>query len=136
MTIMEKIENLTLNIPEDINKVNNLCEEISINNNSKILLEDLFKILERNPHFNFGMPGNLIRLIEKHYKEPDYKNYVFRSIERNPTEYNLWILQRLMNSFEKDEEREEGINIYKKILQETTDDGIKEMLEDFMTDYE
>ena len=133
---MEKIENLTLNSPEDINKVNSLCEEICINNNSKNLLEDLFKILERNPHFNFGMPGNLIRLIEKHYKEPDYKNYVIRSIERNPTEYNLWILQRLMNSFEKDEEREEGINIFKKILQETTDDGIKEMLEDFMTDYE
>ena len=136
MTVKEKMENLVLDTQGDINKVNELCEELNINNNPKELLEDLFKILERNPHFDFGMPGNLVRLIEKHYKEPDYQDYVIKSIERTPTEYNLWLLQRLMNSFEKEEEKEEGVNIFKKILRETTDAGIKEMLEDFMTDYE
>ena len=132
MTIKEKIENLVLDIPEDIHKINKLCEELDINNDSKELLEDLLKILERNPHFDFGMPGDLIRLIEKHYKEPDYQNYIIRSIERKPTEYNLWLLQRLMNSFKKAGEKEEGVNIFKKVLQETTDDGIKEMLEGFI----
>ena len=103
--------------------------------NSKELLEDLFIVLEKNPHFNFGMPGNLVRAIEKHYKEPGYQDYIIKSIERIPTEYNLWLLQRLLNTFETDE-KEIGVIIFRKILKETTDAGIKEMLEDFMTDYD
>jgi spore coat polysaccharide biosynthesis protein SpsF (cytidylyltransferase family) len=136
MTIKEKIQNLVLNAPEDINKVNDICEEFNSSNHPKELLDDLLNILENNPHFNFGMPGNLIRAIEKHYKEPDYQGYVIKSIERVPTEYNLWLLQRLLNSFKTDKEKETGVNLFRKILKETNDAGIKEMLEDFMTDYE
>jgi hypothetical protein len=136
MTIKEKIQNLILNAPEDINKVNDICEELNSSNHPRELLGDLFNILENNPHFNFGMPGNLIRAIEKHYKEPDFQDYIIKSIERVPTEYNLWLLQRLLNTFETDKEKEIGVNIFRKILKETTDAGIKEMLEDFMTDYE
>jgi hypothetical protein len=136
MTLKEKIEILVLSDTEDINKINEICEEVKSNNYPKELLEDLFKILENNPHFNFGMPGELMRTIEKHYKEPYYYDFVIQSIERYPTEYNLWLLQRLMNTFETDAEKENGIKIFKKILQETKDEGIKEMLEDFMTDYE
>ena len=135
MTIKEKIQNLVLSIPENINKVNELCEELKSNNHPKELLEDLFIVLEKNPHFNFGMPGNLVRAIEKHYKEPGYQDYIIKSIERIPTEYNLWLLQRLLNTFETDE-KEIGVIIFRKILKETTDAGIKEMLEDFMTDYD
>jgi spore coat polysaccharide biosynthesis protein SpsF (cytidylyltransferase family) len=136
MTVKEKIQNLVLNGAEDINQVDEICEDLKTENYPKELLEDLFKILEKNPHFNFGMPGNLMRAIEKHYKEPYYQDFVMQSIERYPTEYNLWLLQRLMNTFETDCEKEKGVNIFLKILQETKDNGIKEMLEDFMTDYE
>jgi hypothetical protein len=76
MTIKEKIQNLVLNAPEDINKVNDICEELNSSNHPKELLGDLFNILENNPHFNFGMPGNLIGAIEKHYKEPDFQDYI------------------------------------------------------------
>jgi hypothetical protein len=136
MTIKEKIQNLVLNGTEDAGKVDEICESLKMENYPKELLEDLFKILEKYPHFNFGMPGNLMRAIEKHYKEPYYEDFVIQSINRFPTEYNLWLLQRLMNTFETDAEKENGVKIFKKILQETNDDGIKEMLEDFMTDYE
>jgi hypothetical protein len=136
MTLKEKIQNLVLNGPDDINKVNEICTELEANNHPKELLEYLFMILEKNPHFNFGMPGNLVRAIEKHYKEPDYQDLIIKSIERMPTEYNLWLLQRLINAFETDKEKEQGVNIFKKILKETTDTKIKEMLEDFMQDYE
>jgi restriction endonuclease S subunit len=136
MTIKEKIQNITLNIPEDIIKINEICEEIKSNNYPMEILEDLFMILENNPHYNFGMSGELMRSIEKHYKEHYYYGFIIQSIERQPTEYNLWLLQRLMNTFETDEEKEKGVEIFKKVLKETTDNGIKEMLEDFMTDYE
>ena len=136
MNLKEKIENLVLNGSEDINKVKDICEEIKLNNYPKDLLGDLFKILEKNPHFNFGMPGDLMRTIEKHYTEEYYYDHVINSIERLPTEYNLWLLQRLMNTFEADDQKENGVKIFKKILKETTDNGIKEILEDFLTDYE
>jgi hypothetical protein len=127
---------LVLHEPGDISKVNEICEKYNVDNNPKESLDDLFMVLEKNPHYNFGMPGNLIRAIEKHYKDPHYQDYVIKSIERTPTEYNLWLLQRLMNAFETDKEKERGVTLFKKILQETPDAGIKDMLEDFMTDYE
>jgi hypothetical protein len=125
MTLKEKIQNLVLNVPEEINKVDEICDEIQSNNYPKELLEDLFKLLEKYPHFNFGMPGNLMRAIEKHYKENYYQDFVLQSIERYPTEYNLWLLQRLMNTFETDKEKENGVKIFKKIVRETTDRDIK-----------
>ncbi|MDR2911396.1 MAG: hypothetical protein LBV47_08585 [Bacteroidales bacterium] len=134
--IKGKIEELVLNSPDDIYKIDEICEELDKNNYPKELLNDLLVILERNPHYNFGMPGNLVRTIEKHYKAPDYINCIIKSIERVPTEYNLWILQRFMNALETVEEKEFGVKIFRKILKETKDTGIKEMLEDFMTDYE
>jgi hypothetical protein len=136
MSLKDKIENLALNEQEDIKKIKDICEEIKSNNYPKDLLEDLFKMLEKNPHFNFGMPGDLIRIIEKHYTEEYYYDYVIKSIERFPTEYNLWLLQRLMNAFETEEQKENGVNIFRKIVKETKDDRIKEMLDDFLTDYE
>jgi hypothetical protein len=59
---------------------------------------------EKNPHYNLGMPGNLIGTMEKH------------NIARLSTEYNLWLLQILMNTFETDEEKGKGVNIFKKTL--------------------
>jgi hypothetical protein len=136
MALKEKIEALQLVGTEDLEKLDALLEELKENNYPKELLEDLFKLLEKNPHFNFGMPGNIVRAIEKYYKEPDYQDFIIHSIERYPTEYNLWLLQRLLNSFETDEEKEIGVNIFRKIVKETNDTGIKEMLDDFLTDYE
>jgi hypothetical protein len=64
MTLKERIQNLILNEPEDINKIDEICEEYNANNNPKELIDDLFMILEKNPHYDFWMLGNLMRTIK------------------------------------------------------------------------
>jgi hypothetical protein len=51
MTIKEKIQNLVLNGTEDAGKVDEICESLKIEIYPKELLEDLFKILEKYPHY-------------------------------------------------------------------------------------
>ena len=135
MNIKEKLENLVLNNPEDISVLDNLLEEIKTHGYPIELQKSLLCVLEKNSKFHFGMPGNLVRTIEQHYKEPDYEDLIIESIVRIPTEYNLWLLNRLLNSYENDNKKEKGLSLFRKIEQETTDNYIKEILQDFLSDY-
>ena len=130
MNIKEKLENLVLNNPEDISVLDNLLEEIKTHGYPIELQKSLLCVLEKNPKFHFGMPGNLVRTIE-HYKEPDYEDLIIESIVRIPTEYNLWLLNRLLNSYENDDKKEKGLSLFRKIEQETTDNFIKEIVTRF-----
>ncbi|MDR2475197.1 MAG: hypothetical protein LBD45_05000 [Bacteroidales bacterium] len=132
MTLKEKLENLVLNEPKDVKKIEAICREIMTIDIPKESLVDLFKVLEKNPHFFFGMPGDPVLTIERYYKEPYYYDLLIQSIKRYPTEYNLWMLQRLMNTFETKDEKEEGLQLFKKILQETEDAELKKTLEGFI----
>jgi hypothetical protein len=135
MTIKQKIQDLKFNQPEDLTVLDSLLEEVKASDYPKELLETLLNVLENNPHFNFGMPGNIVRAIEKYYKEAYYQDFIIQSIERTPTEYNLWLLNRLLNSFE-DEAKERGLTLFRKIEKETEDEEIKSIVQDFLSDYD
>ena len=135
MEIKTKIDNITLKEPEDMKFLNEICEEIKEKNIQNEIIIDLLKIIEKNPNYNFGNPGNLVRIIEK-YTLKDYEEKIIQSIERVPTEYNLWLLNRQLNSYETLEERKNGINLFKRILKETEETKIKEILKNFLSDYE
>lgn len=136
MNLNEKLENLILDSPEEISVLNKLLEEVKIAGYPIGLQESLLCVLEKNPRFHFGMPGELVRTIEKHYKDPGYENLVVGSIERIPTEYNLWLLNRLLNSYENDDRKERGVALFRKVEQETTDEYVREIVRDFLIDYD
>jgi hypothetical protein len=78
----------------------------------KALLNFCFVFFENNPDFNFGNSGNLVRILEKFYLEPFYENKLYKSVERKPTEYNLWMLNRLLNTLDE-EKKKTGICLLK-----------------------
>jgi hypothetical protein len=45
-------------------------------------------------------------------------------------------LNRQLNSYETDEEKERGVTLYKKIFKETNEESIKNVLQNYLTDYE
>ena len=115
--------------------MDSLLNEVETNGFPIELQESLLHILERNPKFNFGMPGNLVRTIEKHYKESGYEDLIIESIERVPTEYNLWLLNRLLNTYE-DDKKARGVSLFRKVEREITDSYVREVVQDFLSDYE
>lgn len=96
-----KIDNLNT-----LQEIEELCKDIDDIN----IIEPLFCVFENNPDFDFGNPGNLVRTIEGYYTNPLYEQELYKSVERKPTAYNLWLLNRLMNTFEKEQKKEEVLN--------------------------
>jgi len=136
MGLKEKLENLVLKSNEDTIVLDNLLNEINDTDYNNKLIITLLGVLERNPSFHFGMPGNIVRAIEKYYQQPSYEELIMQSIERVPTEYNLWLLNRLLNSYKADKDKERGVSLLRKIDAETTDENIKEIVQDFLSDYD
>ena len=52
--IISKINNMNLQSEEDLQEVESVLTEMD-----NALIEPLFRLLERHPHFNFGNPGRI-----------------------------------------------------------------------------
>lgn len=110
--LITQISNTVLKNSEDLKELETLCSQITPTID---ILLPLLKVLENNPDFKFGEPGNIIRILEKYYQEERYRIELFASIKRVPTEYNIWMLNRLLNTYDE-EDKIEGIALLKDII--------------------
>lgn len=98
--IISKINNMNLQSEEDLQEVESVLTEMD-----DALIEPLFRLLERYPHFNFGNPGRIVHYLEK-FDNNTYAPFLYASIRRVPTEYNIWMLNRFLNSLDTSEKSE------------------------------
>ena len=118
-----KIDNLNT-----LQEIEELCKDIDDIN----IIEPLFRVFENNPDFDFGNPGNLVRIIERYYTNPLYEQELYKSVERKPTAYNLWLLNRLMNTFEEEQKRR-GIELLEKVVNTpNTSEEVQEWAKEFL----
>lgn len=123
--IIYKIRNTNLQSEEDLKKVESV---LSIQD--KALIEPLFELLERFPFFNFGNPGNIVHYLERFDNEV-YVPLLYDSVRREPTEYNVWMVNRYLNTLDSTE-KAEGIMILEEALQKDIDEGVKEWINEFL----
>ena len=132
---MDKIEEIKKEIEiidtvddSNISDLDALCEDIIELNNegwdTAILMDPLFRILEKNSDFDFGMPGQIVHTLEKHYKK-GLEEELFKSLNRKPTFYTLWMLNRIINGTSDTKEKESYMEMLKSILQMESPDYIK-----------
>ena len=117
--IISKINNMNLQSEEDLQEVESVLTEMD-----DALIEPLFRLLERYPQFNFGNPGRIVHYLEK-FDNNTYAPLLYASIRRVPTEYNIWMLNRFLNSLDTSE-KSEGIVILEETLQKDIDEGLRE----------
>lgn len=123
--IIYKIRNTNLQSEEDLKKIESV---LSIQD--KALIEPLFELLERFPFFNFGNPGNIVRYLERFGNEV-YVPLLYDSVRREPTEYNVWMVNRYLNTLDSSE-KAEGIMILEEALQKDIDERVKEWINEFL----
>ena len=132
---MDKIEEIKKEIEiidtiddSNINDLDLLCEDIIELNNegwdTAILMDPLFRILEKNSDFDFGMPGQIVHTLEKHYKK-GLEQELFKSLNRKPTFYTLWMLNRIINGTSDPKEKEGYMEMLKSILKMEIPDYLK-----------
>ena len=132
---MDKIEEIKKEIEiidtiddSNISDLDALCEDIIELNNegwdTAILMDPLLRILEKNSDFDFGMPGQIVHALEKHYKK-GLEEELFKSLNRKPTFYTLWMLNRILNGTSDTKEKECYMEMLKSILQMEIPDYLK-----------
>ena len=132
---MDKIEEIKKEIEiidtiddSNISDLDALCEDIIELNNegwdTAILMDPLFRILEENSDFDFGMPGQIVHALEKHYKK-GLEEELFKSLNRKPTFYTLWMLNRIINGTSDTKEKECYMEMLKSILKMEIPDYLK-----------
>ena len=127
--IKKEIEIIDTIDDSNISDLDALCEDIIELNNegwdTAILMDPLFRILEENSDFDFGMPGQIVHTLEKHYKK-GLEEELFKSLNRKPTFYTLWMLNRIINGTSDPKEKEGYMEMLKSILQMEIPDYLKE----------
>ena len=126
--IKKEIEIIDTIDDSNINDLDLLCEDIIELNNegwdTAILMDPLFRILEKNSDFDFGMPGQIVHTLEKHYKK-GLEEELFKSLNRKPTFYTLWMLSRILNGTSDPKEKEGYMEMLKSILKMEIPDYLK-----------
>lgn len=126
--IKKEIEIIDTIDDSNISDLDALCEDIIELNNegwdTAILMDPLFRILEENSDFDFGMPGQIVHTLEKHYKK-GLEEELFKSLNRKPTFYTLWMLNRIINGTSDTKEKECYMEMLKSILKMEIPDYLK-----------
>lgn len=126
--IKKEIEIIDTVDDSNISDLDALCEDIIELNNegwdTAILMDPLFRILENNTEFDFGMPGQIVHTLEKHYKK-GLEEELFKSLNRKPTFYTLWMLNRIINGTSDPKEKEGYMEMLKSILKMEIPDYLK-----------
>ena len=94
--IIENNDNSLFEIEEELEKIEN------INMLNKDIITEFLFLYEKNPDFDFGMPGALTHFLEKFYGN-GYEEKLLKSIKRQPTKHTLWMLNRVINGTCSDE---------------------------------
>ena len=126
--IKKEIEIIDTIDDSNISDLDALCEDIIELNNegwdTAILMDPLLRILEKNSDFDFGMPGQIVHTLEKHYKK-GLEEELFKSLNRKPTFYTLWMLNRIINGTSDPKEKEGYMEMLKSILKMEIPDYLK-----------
>ena len=138
--LKQKLAELKLETQDDLNTLNDILEEVKVADCPKELIVPLLHVLEHNSNFHFGAPGNIVRTIEKIYMQQftdeEYFDLLIQSVERVPTEYNLWLMNRIMDTFEEESQIKKGLTVFHKVKQEATDDGLRDLAQEFIENFD
>ena len=80
---------------DNVHRLNELLDGFAALPGGERIVPALLALLERHPQADFGAPGPLVQVLET---LPGYGELLAASLERQPTELNAWMANRLLNS--------------------------------------
>ena len=116
--IISKINDMNLQSEEDLQEVESVLTEMD-----NALIEPLFRCL-KDTHISTLESRSYSPLFGK-ICNYTYAPFLYASIRRVPTEYNIWMLNRFLNSLDTSG-KSEGIVILEETSQKDIDEGLRE----------
>lgn len=81
--------------PENIDRVNGLCDELLAIGDAAACAPVLIRTLERLGDGFVGSPGPLVHALESGHA---YESLLAESVRRKPTRYTVWMVNRILNA--------------------------------------
>ena len=95
----------------------------------------LLNFMAEHPNLRYGMPGAFVQFIES-FAEAEYAAPLIKSIERQPTEHNTWMLLRVMNTW-RSPRQDEYIAVMKAAaVNPKTPANLKQTITEDLADFE
>ena len=92
------------------------------------IIEPLLGIMERHPLSDFGMPGAMVRFIERFY--PKYLPLLTASVKRAPSMHTVWMLNRCINGAA---DKSELLSVLENVVNnEDADKAIRDSAKEFL----
>ena len=112
-TLLEQLERLigSENFEYESTKI---IEKLKAEKAGLETVEKLFRIIERHPLDDFGIPGETAYFIEDFY--PAYLPALIHSIRRTPALHTVWMLNRCINSADR---KDELLSVLKSVADDT-----------------
>jgi hypothetical protein len=130
-TLPEIIAALESYVPsDDLLPLNDLTQELLETGLPEKAIPVLFSIMERYPGEDLGSPGPLVHTLEKC---EGFESYLIESVNRQPTFYNVWMVNRILNSDISLSHRESLLTLLASVLTNPkADEGAKQSALDFL----
>lgn len=109
----------------------NIVGELSENYSVDELLEPVFKLMEKYPLIDWGMPGAIVHFLES-AENGLYSEYLLDSLNRQPTMHTVWMLNRQLNSVDETEKSKYTDVMRKIAVNNALPDEIKNSAESFL----
>ena len=77
-------------------------------------LEPILRFMETHPDIDYGLPGPLVAFLERFYRN-GYEDELVTSVQRRPTFPTIKMLQRVVNSAERHDERRLLIDVMREV---------------------
>jgi len=79
----------------------------------------VLKFMEEHGDLDFGLPGSLVRFVEKFYRH-GYEEILLESLGEVPTTHTLWMLNRIINGTKDPATKERYVRILEGIQNTAT----------------
>jgi hypothetical protein len=114
--LSELIDRLNKHISDDdfMDVADEVTEELEKRLDAFDAIESILMLMENNPDVDYGMPGALVHFMETFYKK-GYEEKLVESLTRKPTEYTVWMLNRLINDCQG-ERKKYYLNVLDKVI--------------------
>ena len=135
-SLCNELDDLRLPDMDDNDPLDELLSRVEAAGCPVETLVPMLHVLERHPEHDFGAPGSLVHTIESvKIGDDEYFDLVVDSVGRRSTEYNLWLMSRVMNSFDDPDAIARGVDVFHQVALGAVDDAIKSSARDFIAHF-
>lgn len=130
-TVAQQLRDAPVGLDDYVGYLNGILEGVTELDDADEVFREAFYFVERNEAADLGVPGPLVHFLEQFY--PAYVDDLCASVERKPTTYTVWMLNRILNTSLRTVDRNRLLKVLKAATQHSSASPVaREQAVDFL----